>query len=192
MTPQTPPDDEFYSGFAKKLPPGIRRFLFIVIPGIVLGALLFSLVLPGLHSHYNPGKFGGAPTLEGLLLDNPVPHLVVPRPGKTLGQTEYSRYLLAGLPKRSPDPDVLALAGQWVQLTGIPVYRDSQTLIATRGAKALESPPSLPNPPETGTSLGPATLKGEILDAKCFLGVMKPGQTKVHRKCAIRCILSLT
>jgi hypothetical protein len=31
-------------------------------------------------------------------------------------------------------------------------------------------------------------LKGEILDPKCWFGVMKPGEGKVHKSCAIRCI----
>ncbi len=29
---------------------------------------------------------------------------------------------------------------------------------------------------------------GEIVDSKCFLGVMNPGQLTPHRACAIRCI----
>ena len=32
------------------------------------------------------------------------------------------------------------------------------------------------------------TLVGEIVDSKCFLGVMKPGNSKPHRACAARCI----
>lgn len=36
--------------------------------------------------------------------------------------------------------------------------------------------------------LGAHTLVGEIVDSKCFLGVMNPGQLKPHKACAIRCI----
>ena len=36
--------------------------------------------------------------------------------------------------------------------------------------------------------LGKQTLIGEIVDSKCFLGVMNPGQLTPHRACAIRCI----
>jgi hypothetical protein len=36
--------------------------------------------------------------------------------------------------------------------------------------------------------LGSVTLTGEIVDTKCFLGVMNPGNGKVHRDCAARCI----
>ena len=31
-------------------------------------------------------------------------------------------------------------------------------------------------------------LAGEIVDGKCYLGVMNPGEGKVHRDCAARCI----
>jgi hypothetical protein len=36
--------------------------------------------------------------------------------------------------------------------------------------------------------LGPVKLTGEIVDSKCYLGVMNPGEGKVHRDCAARCI----
>jgi len=42
--------------------------------------------------------------------------------------------------------------------------------------------------PLPSTSLGTQTLVGEIVDSKCFLGVMNPGQLTTHRACAIRCI----
>ena len=37
-------------------------------------------------------------------------------------------------------------------------------------------------------ALALVTLTGEIVDSKCFLGVMNPGQLTPHRACAIRCI----
>jgi hypothetical protein len=36
--------------------------------------------------------------------------------------------------------------------------------------------------------LGPVTVTGEIVDSKCYLGVMNPGKGKVHRDCASRCL----
>jgi hypothetical protein len=36
--------------------------------------------------------------------------------------------------------------------------------------------------------LGTLTLTGEIVDSKCYLGVMNPGNGKVHRDCASRCL----
>src|SRR5258705_9622370 len=36
--------------------------------------------------------------------------------------------------------------------------------------------------------IGIQTFVGEIVDSKCFLGVMNPGQLPPNRACAIRCI----
>ena len=47
---------------------------------------------------------------------------------------------------------------------------------------------STTNAPPRSVSLGKQTLIGEIVDSKCFLGVMNPGQLAPHRACAIRCI----
>jgi len=40
----------------------------------------------------------------------------------------------------------------------------------------------------TTKQIGRITLRGEIVDAKCFFGVMRPALGKVHRACAIRCL----
>jgi hypothetical protein len=37
-------------------------------------------------------------------------------------------------------------------------------------------------------NLGEVKLTGEIVDSKCYFGVMNPGAGKVHRDCAVRCI----
>ena len=56
---------------------------------------------------------------------------------------------------------------------------DSQSLRLTPGKGRTRSHP---------LDLGPVTLTGEIVDTKCHLGVMNPGNGKVHRACAARCI----
>lgn len=42
----------------------------------------------------------------------------------------------------------------------------------------------------TEEALGTATLRGEVLDAKCWYGAMRPGDGKVHKACASLCIRS--
>jgi hypothetical protein len=36
--------------------------------------------------------------------------------------------------------------------------------------------------------LGIVSSVGEIVDSKCYLGVMHPGRSKPHRACAVRCV----
>jgi hypothetical protein len=38
------------------------------------------------------------------------------------------------------------------------------------------------------TNIGMQTLRGEIIDPKCYFGAMNPGQGKPHLSCAARCI----
>jgi hypothetical protein len=38
-------------------------------------------------------------------------------------------------------------------------------------------------------SRGVIIAEGEIVDSKCHLGVMKPGEGPTHRDCAVRCLL---
>src|SRR5262249_1257716 len=43
-------------------------------------------------------------------------------------------------------------------------------------------------PPNGHENLGEVQLTGEIVDSKCYFGVMNPGAGKVHRDCAVHCI----
>jgi len=42
--------------------------------------------------------------------------------------------------------------------------------------------------PRTNAEKKDIALSGEIIDPKCYFGVMKPGEGKIHKSCAIRCI----
>jgi hypothetical protein len=188
MTSNPQPED-FYIGYSNCIPGRILKFLAIVVPVIIAIGFVLALILPGFHHQSDPGAYAGAPAFEGILLDKPIPHLMVPRKGNTQASEAYSRYVLAAPNKAAFSPKLLeTLSGQWVTLNGLPVYRDQLTLLASASAQAKEPPPgqALEVPP--GQPLGDFTLTGEIIDSKCYLGVMKPGQTKTHRECAIRCI----
>ncbi|AFY38593.1 hypothetical protein Lepto7376_2303 [[Leptolyngbya] sp. PCC 7376] len=181
-------NDEFYRGYAK-IPRKIRRFLLILIPSLVIGYIGLALLLPSIHSEQvNPGRFAGQQTFVGLLMSDPSPHLMVPRPGDVGDQSPYSVYLLSGPGKTSPSAKVMENAGQWVELRGLPVHRNSLTVLATFSAEPIDPPETAPQELEMGISMGQFSLRGEIMDGKCYPGIMKPGRTKTHRSCAIRCI----
>ena len=183
--------DEFYQGYSPTIPQGIRRFLWILIPLIAVIVVVLSVVLPAIHNQYSTGTFTTPfREYEGLLMDKPVPHLMIPRQGQTNSDNAYSRYVLAGTRKTSVDPKILEFAGNWVKIKALPVFRDGMTLLAVRASatpEIIDPPPNQSLIPQ-GKTLGNFTLAGEIVDTKCNLGVMKPGQLKVHRDCAIRCI----
>jgi hypothetical protein len=80
-----------------------------------------------------------------------------------------------------------AVDGKQVRLQGQLIYRDGATMVETMPGSIVVvgiAPPVQ----EIARDLGIVTVNGEIVDTKCYLGVMNPGQGKVHRDCAARCL----
>src|SRR5262249_32213522 len=135
----------------------------------------------------------------------PYPHLLVPRPGASDGSAAFSSYYLVKPFKFGLDDETVGrFDGQTVSLQGTLIYRGSQTMIegAENSLRAADERVAATRSPSNrqGVSaghrdaavspvrLGPQTLTGEIVDSKCYLGVMNPGALTPHRACAIRCI----
>jgi hypothetical protein len=155
-----------------------------VILGLLTGLVLVFGQQPFPRSTFEYQQFR---EFTGLVETNPYPSLLVERPGAPAGQSPYSRYLLVAPGKHGADSDVHEFAGKRVSLRGSLIYRDGQTMIELLpGSLALQSSTPLNRIEET--KLGEVTVVGEIVDSKCYLGVMNPGRTKVHRDCATRCI----
>ncbi len=131
-------------------------------------------------------EFGIFRDFEGVVGEEPYPTLALERPGRA-GDESTSRLYLVGPGKFGAAGEVEGLGGQRVKLRGSLIYRDDQTMVEV----VPDSVQPTAGPSDAGaveTSLGPQTLKGRIVDSKCFLGIMKPGATKPHRACATRCI----
>ena len=55
-SPQPPQTDEFYVGYGK-IPPGVRSFLWRLIPLLIVGILALAVVVPLVHfDQFNLGK----------------------------------------------------------------------------------------------------------------------------------------
>jgi hypothetical protein len=80
------------------------------------------------------------------------------------------------------------LQGKHVQLKGSLIERTPDRMIEVVPASIVVGTSSLLATPSRAIDLGLVTLRGEIVDTKCYLGVMNPGEHKVHRDCAVRCI----
>src|SRR5439155_24645295 len=113
------------------------------------------------------------------------PTLLVNRPGSP--NSGSSHYLLVAEGKHGADNEVSAFEGKSVRLKGTLIYRGNQTMIeVVRGSIAIEGIAEAL--PAAEKMLGKFELNGEIVDGKCYLGVMNPGSGKVHRDCAARCL----
>ena len=151
-------------------------------------------------------EFGENRIFQGRLEFTPYPHLLVKRPGISDSSAIYSSYLLVapfkfGLKKSALEKikeikDVLGdgdLDHRQVVLEGSLIYRDKQAMIevVSGSIKVLKEKGNSKNTAKSQAhdyNSEEVMLKGEIVDSKCYLGVMKPAIAKIHRSCAIRCI----
>jgi hypothetical protein len=177
--------DEFYVGYRPQMPPGLARHMrrlcavLLILP-CLLAVVLVSSQRPFPRSVFEYQQYR---TYEGRLRTAPYPALLV----SASGQTTPAPYLLVAPGKHGAAADVAGHDEQRVRLQG--------ALIEREGLKMLEILPAslLPLGREEEAAaepvtLGVFTLRGEIVDSKCYLGVMNPGQGKPHRECAARCI----
>jgi hypothetical protein len=185
--------DEFYIGWEARAAPGIGRTVRKAVVVVLVLALLVPAVLALSQRMIGASVFewGKHKTFSGILQIQPYPHLLVSRPGKVDGLSAFSTYYLVAPWKFGLDREAIALLdGKPVTLKGTLMYRDNQTMIETKPewiiASTNDERRARSDPP--CQSFGKQTLVGEIVDSKCFLGVMNPGQLTPHRACAIRCI----
>ena len=184
-------NDEFYTGYLPQAPPGIgalarRTAVALLLLAALVAGLLAALQQPFPVSYF---EFGNPRSFEGVLRLAPYPQLVVTRPGQPISGPATSTYLLVAPFKFGADSELAGLEGQHVRLQGTLVYRDDQTMVElVPGSVEVQSPEPTRTAPQRSVSLGEKTLRGEIVDSKCYLGVMKPGSHKPHRACASLCI----
>ncbi len=178
---------EFFVGYLPTIPPGIARTVRRAVIGIMLGVVAATIILVASQHRFAPAAFeyGNVRDFEGVIEERPYPAILVKRPGLVPSDVRYSRYMLVGAGKHGAD--VAGHAGRYVKLRGMLIYRGHETLIEVVPA-SLQATAGPSFAPDTPVNLGPVTLAGEIVDSKCYFGVMNPGAGKVHRDCAARCL----
>jgi len=180
--------EEFYLGYMPHAPGHVarhlRRFVFAVIG---LGAGVALLFIIGQKDFALSGfEFLQPRTFEGVISAEPYPALLVMRPGKSGSLPSCSRYYLVAEGKHGAQRESANYNGQRVKLQGTLIFRDDQTMLElVPNSIAPVAEAQLSGAPR---ALGTFTFVGEIVDSKCFLGVMNPGEMKTHQACAVRCI----
>lgn len=172
--------EPFYIGYQPQTPAGLRRWLRIIVIALLAAAVILALLLAISFQRLplSVFEFGQARAYTGVICTQPYPSLLVKRDDK------LEQYWLVGSGKHAAD--VGAFTGQLVRLHGMLITRDGLRMLEVNPSnieRLSASSFALPN-----ESLGRFTFTGEIVDSKCYLGVMNPGHTKPHRECAVRCI----
>ena len=181
---------EFYIGYLAKAPPRMARIVRAIALGLVVMIALLSIGLVTAQRPFAASffEFGQIQTFRGVIETLPYPILRVTRPGVAAG---VSRYTLVAPGKHGAEQIVQGFAQQQVTLQGMLIFRQGVTLIEVMPGTVRAVPYDAAR--SAGAEgdlddLGVRTLTGEIVDTKCYAGVMNPGSGKVHRDCAARCI----
>ena len=182
---------EFYVGYFKT-PPALAKFLRWVLPVLIVVALAVAWFVS--RSQNDPGDgvwHDDAESLVGRIAAKPYPLIRVP---SRLADSPVETILLVSEGKHGGGERVAALDGRIVRVRGTILERDGRRLLELTKDDALTPGNSLSQPEEarlaspTVVPMGQVTLRGEIIDPKCYAGAMKPGEGKTHKECATLCI----
>lgn len=170
-------DDAFYIGYQPRASAAIRSFVRKVVAALGSVALVAAGAFAITLRYAGTGRFefGHPREVRGIVRCDPAPRL----------ESANTDYLLVGYGKNRVAPEMCGAAGEEIVVQG--------TLIAREGRHLLEitSPPKPMGPgpaASAGVPLGRFTLRGEIVDSKCYFGVMNPGEGRGHRACAELCL----
>jgi hypothetical protein len=171
-------ESEFYVGYLP-MPGGLKSKIRRVVAA--LGALavgVAALLIAGQHPFPAASfEFQQYREFRGTFIAQPYPALAIPGEGLP--------WLLVG-PGKHGAGDLRSLDRREVKLTGERIIRGNDHMVEMAGQPATLSDAVADRMPET--ELGEVQLTGEVVDSKCYFGVMNPGSGKVHRDCAVRCI----
>lgn len=190
-----PDAGEFYVGYLKT-PGRLARFLVMAAVCLLAGAWAVAWGLAKSQNDPGSGVWHDTPDgLVGRLSASPYPML---RRSTHRPDAPVESILLVSEGKHGPGQPIAAMDGRTVSIRGTILERDGRRLLeldsdsavtpmeVDGGAAAADSAASVGAP--TAASMGRVTLRGEIIDPKCYSGAMKPGEGKAHKECATLCI----
>ena len=195
-------NNDFYIGWMPKAPDSFSKFIrkYLIVLILFIAAISTALALSQKKFGTGTFEFGKLTEIKGIYFNEPVPVIKVINGKDIWGNVSYITIPLVGYGKHGVDGIIsdiekeksVSLDKKEVTLKGTLLYNDGKTIlqidkndnpVASIGQDVL--PELLPQL----IDLGVQKIKGEIVDPKCYFGVMKPGEGKPHRDCAIRCIL---
>ena len=182
-------DPDFFIGFAKA-PARDRRFIALSLPLILAGAGGLGYAFARAQEDPGAGRWetGAIHRITGVLATKPYPMMFV---ADAKSPYDVRTVLIVAQGKCTSSLDLRAVDGRAFEARGVLIERGTRQM--------LEVPLSVDNwiaesnegvrlPPLVDEPLGRVRLTGQIMDSKCFFGVMRPSRGKTHKACASLCI----
>lgn len=172
-----------YVGYMS-MPLGVRRAVRAALLTLVIVMVGSAALIASGQRDPGPAVWdtSSVRSWTGTLVDVPYPMLLT---------DEGEALLIVEIGKLGAQDRVEPLAStSGVTVTGYPMERDGRKMIELiEGEEALEvTAPDARRRPLSSVPGAPVEVVGEIVDGKCFLGAMKPGEGKAHKSCAVLCI----
>lgn len=188
----TLPSDEFYVGYLR-MPPGLAFYLRLSIPLFFWLAIGVAAMVSRSQSDPGDGSWNTDEVvmLEGLMIAHPYPMIRVP--SSKISQP-FESVLIVETGKHGSSRST-SFDNRLVKAVGWDISRDGRRMLelapgddALQEIKDVDSSQASRLRAAVPRQLGRTAMRGEIVDAKCFLGVMKPGHGRTHKECATLCI----
>lgn len=182
--------DPFFIGWLS-MPRRDARFLLPLVIVLLVALVVSGAVLAWGQRSPGPGTWDDrTTTFTGIVFAEPYAMIRVPGAPGSSPRT----ILLVNEGKFGAKEHVKPHDGKPVRVSGTLISREGLLMLeladGDEGLRAAALPEAehaalqIPSP----VSLGPVTLRGEIVDSKCYLGAMKPGGGRTHKGCAILCL----
>lgn len=193
---------EFYIGWMPQAPHSFSKHIKKVIIALAVIVIAVGVIVSLSQKKFGTGnfEFGRITPITGFYFNQPVPCIKAINGKDIFGRVSYITIPLIGNGKFGAGDAIASLENKSrttfnqkeITLKGTLLYNDGKLLmqIDTADNQQVETvgnaaPELLPVKQEFGEQI----INGEIVDPKCFFGVMKPGEGKPHKDCATRCIL---
>ena len=172
---------DFYVGYLP-MPPAYKRSLIALCCVLAIALLAAAISLAFSHREGGDGLWdtGHEVILTGDISPAPYPHLTL---------SDGTTVFLVEIGKKGAQDRIRALGDGRGTCRGWAITRDGRRILELApepDAVGIEAKPANFAPPPVNR--GAVTLYGEIVDYKCYLGAMKPGDGKGHKACASLCI----
>jgi len=170
---------DFYVGYLPKAPTSLAHYMrrAVIVLFAITAAVSLLLVVAQRPFPNSKFEFGNYQTYEGTISARPYPFL----------SARGTQYLLIGPGKHGAGPMVRGYDGTRAELTAARIERDGRVLLELK-PESIKATAGVGGHSAAAERISDVRLTGEIVDSKCYLGVMNPGNGKVHRDCAARCI----
>ncbi|MEM7184543.1 MAG: hypothetical protein AAF518_26840, partial [Spirochaetota bacterium] len=184
--------DNFYIGWNGPPTPEVGSTLKKVLLSLFCLLLPLAFFLVNFQKPFSNAifEFGNPKQFTGIYHSQPVPLLVAK--DKTYLLVGYGKFGAKSIMQNIAKQKKQSLEGKQITVKATLIAGDGKYLLELTDEESSLQSISSALPVEKATEKNQIkqipNIQGEVIDPKCYFGVMKPGEGKIHKSCAIRCL----